>query len=82
VTDIYQLFGFITKNINNILQHSFSKASSIWNKDLEVLYYLLYDIQYAIVNIQFKLPPLYSKIALLDADANVSLIVGRPISFI
>jgi hypothetical protein len=68
VTDIYQLFGFITKNINNILQHSFSKASSIWNKDLEVLYYLLYDIQYAIVNIQFKLQALMKKKAVLTID--------------
>ena len=68
VTDIYQLFAFITKNINNILQNSFSKASSIWNKDLEVLYYLLYDIQYAIVNIQFKLQALMKKKTILTQD--------------
>lgn len=66
VENFYDLLVFIINNINTILFNSFDKASSIWNKDLEVLYYLLYDLQAAIFKTQFKLQSLVNKKGTID----------------
>ena len=66
VENFYDLLVFIINNINTILFNSFDKASSIWNKDLEVLYYLLYDLQAAIFKTQFKLQSLVNKKGIID----------------
>lgn len=66
VENFYDLIVFIINNINTILFNSFDKASSIWNKDLEVLYYLLYDLQAAIFKTQFKLQSLINKKGIID----------------
>jgi hypothetical protein len=55
VEDIYQLFAVIIEHFNDWLLGSTDKVSSMYDKELSVLYYVLYDITSAIFRLYFKL---------------------------
>lgn len=55
VDDIYQLFAVIIENFNDWLLGASDKVSSMYDKELSILYYVLYDITSAIFTLYFKL---------------------------
>lgn len=55
VDDIYQLFALIIENFNDWLLAATDKVSSMYNKELSILYYVLYEISSAIFKLYFKL---------------------------
>lgn len=54
-TDIYQLFAIIIANFNEWLLGANEKVSSLYDKELSILYHVLYEITSAIFNLNFKL---------------------------
>jgi hypothetical protein len=55
VENIYQLFGVVIENYNTWLLGATDKISSMADKELSTLYYVLYDITSAIFKMYFKL---------------------------
>lgn len=55
VSDIYHLFAIIINNFNEWLLEASEKVSSLYGKELSILYHVLYEITSAIFNLNFKL---------------------------
>lgn len=55
VDDIYQLIGLLIEKFNEWLQANAGNISSMYNKELSILYYVLFDITNAINNMAFRL---------------------------
>ena len=55
VDNIYDLFVVIVENFNNWLLSEKDKVASMYNKELSILYYVLYNLTSAIVRLSFKL---------------------------
>lgn len=53
--DIYHLFAIIIQNFNEWILDANEKVSSLYGKELSILYHVLYDITSAIFNLNFKL---------------------------
>jgi hypothetical protein len=61
VKDFYDLLTVIMDNFNNLVVQTEGSNLSMYNKSLEVLYYVLYDITSGIFKVNFKLTKLVSK---------------------
>lgn len=61
VTDIYQLFALIIEKFNDWILESAGNVSSMYDKELSVLYYVLYEITSAIFKLYFKLKAVSKK---------------------
>ena len=55
VDNIYDLFAVIIENFNTWLLSEKDKVASMYNKELSILYYVLYNLTSAIVRLSFKL---------------------------
>jgi hypothetical protein len=55
VEDIYQLFAVIIEHFNDWLLNATDKVNSMYDKELNVLYHVLYEITSAIFKLHFKL---------------------------
>jgi hypothetical protein len=55
VQDMYEFLAFIIENFNHWLLSYGDKINSMYDKELSVLYYVLYDITSAIFKTHFKL---------------------------
>lgn len=55
VNDIYELFALVIENFNNWLLEAADKVASMYDKELSILYYVLYEISSAIFKLYFKL---------------------------
>lgn len=53
--DIYALFGLIIEKFNDWLLSSDDRVNTSYDKELNILYYVCYDISSAIFNLYFKL---------------------------
>lgn len=54
-TDVYHLFAIVIDNFNEWLLGATEKVSSMYGKELSILYNVLYEITSAIFNLNFKL---------------------------
>lgn len=54
-TDIWQLFALVAERFNDWLLVAADKVSSMYDKELSINYYVLYEITSAIFNLYFKL---------------------------
>lgn len=61
IENLYQLFGIIMANFNEWLLSGSQSISSTYNKELDVLYYVLTNISEGINNFYFGLKKLYKK---------------------
>lgn len=61
VDNIYQLFAIMIDNFNDWLLKGSPYISSMYNKELDVLYYVLSDVCNGINNFYFKLKNIYNK---------------------
>lgn len=55
IENIYQLFAVIIENFNSWILSEKDKVASMYDKELSVLYYVLYSISSTIVRMSFKL---------------------------
>lgn len=55
VDDIYQLFAIMVEKFNDWLLVGTDKVSSIYDKELSILYFILYEISSSIFNLYFRL---------------------------
>ena len=55
VEDIYELFAVIIDKFNEWVLSAADKVSSMYDKELSILYYVLYEISKAIVMLSYKL---------------------------
>ena len=69
IEDIYQLFGIIIERFSDWLLGGADKINSIYDKQLKVLYYVMYDISSAAVKMMFRLKAASKK----DAAAKFGL---------
>lgn len=60
IDDIYQLFGIILENFNDWVLGSADRVSSMYGKELNILYYVLGDITKQINKFYFKLKSAYN----------------------
>lgn len=61
VDDVYQLFAILTERFNDLLLGGSNKLSSMYDKEMNVLYFVLYDISKAIVELGFRMMKLAEK---------------------
>ena len=69
IEDIYQLFGIIIERFSDWLLDGADKINSIYDKQLKILYYVMYDISSAAVKMMFRLKAASKK----DAAAKLGL---------
>lgn len=55
VEDIYKLFAIVIENFNEWLLSATNKVASMYDKELSILYYVLFDVTSAIFKLYFKL---------------------------
>lgn len=55
ITDIYDFFAIITENFSSWVSNNQDKVNSMYNKELSVLYFVLFDVTKAIFNLFFAL---------------------------
>jgi len=55
IDNLYQLFGIVIENFNEWLLGAADRINSMYDKELSVLYYVLYDVTSQINNFYFKL---------------------------
>lgn len=70
VNNFYDLLASIIENFNNLVLNTESSNLSMYGKSLEVLYYVLYDINSGIFKVNFKLNKMVSKKPLTEKDVN------------
>lgn len=61
VKDVYDLFAMTIEKISDMMLGAAGKISSMYDKELNVLYYLLFDVTSAIFRFHFKLRAAYKK---------------------
>lgn len=69
VNTIYDLFAIVIDNFNQWVLNSVEKVSSMYDKELSILYYVLEAINNAIFNLNFKLKAAAKK-ELKESDIN------------
>lgn len=72
ITDIYQLFAVVIENFNDWLLEGSDKINSVYGKEYSVLYYLLFEITYAIFLLHFRLKAAAKK-GLNEKEVNSAL---------
>lgn len=55
ITDIYQFFAIIAGDFDDRLLNGASKVNSMYDKEMSVLYFVFFDLTYAIFNMLFGL---------------------------
>lgn len=55
ITNVYELFDLVIENIDEWLVTAKDKIASMYDKELSILYYVLFDITTAIFRLYFKL---------------------------
>lgn len=55
VSNVYQLFALLINDFNRMLLENANKLSSMYDKELNVLYFVLFDISKAIVELGFRM---------------------------
>lgn len=66
--DFYDLLALLMNNFNNLILDSENTRSSMYGKNMEVLYYVLYDITSGIIKAMFNLRTLANKRELVAKD--------------
>lgn len=61
VTNVYQLFAILTERFDELLLKGSGQLSSMYDKELNVNYFVLYDISKAIVELGFRMMKLSEK---------------------
>lgn len=69
VKDLYALFGIIIENFSDWVLGSANKINSVYDKQLKVLYYVMYEISSAAVKMMFRLKAASDK----DAAAKMGI---------
>ena len=62
VTNIYELFGMVIEYFNDWLLGAADNVASMYNKELSIVYYVLYHITSAIFKLYFKLKAASKKV--------------------
>lgn len=78
VNDIYQLFAIIIENFNEWLLDGADKVNSMYDKELSILYYVLYEISSAIFKLYFKLKAASKKELTAKEITNIMSNVLKP----
>lgn len=73
VENAYELFAIIVENFNDWLVKKNNTVCSMYEKELEVLYYVLTDIVNAINNMFFKITHAYNKVNSKGKPVEVSI---------
>ena len=68
VEDFYDLLAMILRDFNKIINQSAGNNNSVYNKNMEVLYYAMFDITAGIFKVNFKLNELVSKKLITKKD--------------
>lgn len=68
VDNVYQLFAYLTERFNQMLLGGQSKLSSMYDKELNVIYFVMYDISKAIVELGFRMMKLSEKADLAEKE--------------
>jgi hypothetical protein len=68
VDNVYQLFAFLTERFNSMLLNGAKNLSSMYDKELNVLYFTMYDISKAIVELGFRMMKLSEKPDLTEKE--------------
>ncbi|HEY9657436.1 MAG TPA: hypothetical protein V6C65_03160, partial [Allocoleopsis sp.] len=68
VENVYQLFAVLTDRFNDLLLKGSTKLSSMYDKELNVIYFVLFDISRAIVELGFKMMKLAEKPDLTEKE--------------
>ena len=68
IGNFYDLLALILSEFNNLVLDSDNTTLSMYGKNLEVLYYMLYDITASIFKVNFRLSKLASKKPLIKRD--------------
>jgi hypothetical protein len=68
VDDVYQLFAYLTENFDDMLLKGSRNLSSMYNKELNVLYFTMYEISRAIVELGFSMMKLSEKPDLTEKE--------------
>lgn len=55
INDVYELFALIISQFNSWLLGASDKVASMYDKELSILYYVLQEVNFAIVKLYFKL---------------------------
>lgn len=55
IANVYDLFALMIKNFNDMVLSSKDKIASMYDKELSILYFVLYEITSAIFKLSFKL---------------------------
>jgi hypothetical protein len=79
VEDVYQLFALVIENFNEWVLSSTDKVSSMYDKELSILYYVLYEISSGIFKLYFKLKAASKKqltVKEIEATMNLTLRTG------
>ena len=79
VDDVYQLFAVIVERFNDWLLAATDKVASMYDKELSILYYVLYEISSAIFKLYFKLKAASKKELTskeIEATMNLTLRTG------
>lgn len=61
IPNIYELFGLIIENVNDWIAKASDTIGSMYNKELSILYDVLYDITSSIFDMHFKLKAVTKK---------------------
>lgn len=70
VNDFYMLMAYLLRDFNNLLLENDNANLSMYNKNLEILYYVLFDITSGIFKASFNLSKMANKRALTPKDIN------------
>lgn len=71
ITDIYQFFAIIASDFDDRLLNGASKVNSMYDKEMSVLYFVFFDLTYAIFNMLFGLKAAAKKVMQLKDVENV-----------
>ena len=71
ITDIYQFFAIIASDFDDRLLNGASKVNSMYDKEMSVLYFVFFDLTYAIFNMLFGLKAAAKKAMQLRDVENV-----------
>lgn len=72
INNFYDLLALVMAEFNNMVLDNGNSTSSMYGKNLEVLYYALYDITASIFRVNFRLGKLASKRELTINDINTT----------
>jgi hypothetical protein len=79
IEDVYQLFAVVIEKFNDWILMASDRVSSMYDKELSILYSVLYEISSAIFNLYFKLKAASKKeltIKEINATMNVTIRTG------